>query len=178
MPRKSAPAFKLRFAPDRISYWAGRYEYRSEEQLLRKIGPAARTRGYLTRKEFLQVCDWKTVRTRSRCARNSASYVKEATRAALAARSDRLGVEVLTLLDGVSFPTASTILHFCARRDYPIIDYRALWTLQCPVPSKYTFDLYGRYTEFFRGLMSRTGAGRRELDRALWQFSKERQPPE
>ncbi len=36
---------------------------------------------------------------------------------------------VLRFLDGVEWPTASTILHFCGARPYPILDYRALWSL-------------------------------------------------
>lgn len=39
-------------------------------------------------------------------------------------------IEVLTVVCGVSWPVASTILHYCVSDDYPILDFRALWSLE------------------------------------------------
>jgi hypothetical protein len=43
--------------------------------------------------------------------------------------SERVRIEALTLLCGVNWPIASTILRYCVREHYPILDVRALWSL-------------------------------------------------
>jgi hypothetical protein len=98
------------------------------------------------------------------------------TRTALSTESEQLRVEVLTLLNGVSWPTASVILHFCHREAYPILDFRALWSLGVEANDvRYNFDLWWGYTQACRRLAEETGLSMRELDRALWQYSKENQ---
>lgn len=80
----------------------------------------------------LAIAEWKTARSRSHCRKNDDGYVKEVTRAALSSNNERFKIEVLRLLDGVEWPTASVILHFCDRGRYPILDVRALWSLGSP----------------------------------------------
>jgi hypothetical protein len=55
------------------------------------------------------------------------------------------------------------------------MDYRVLWTLSLDVPSQYTFPFWEDYTDVFRELMFSTGLEKRQLDRGLWQYSKENQ---
>ena len=75
----------------------------------------------------------------------------------------------------ISWPTASVILHFCDRGPYPILDFRAVWSVGVPGVPKYTFSLWWEYTCFIREISDRTGLSMRTIDRALWQYSKERQ---
>ena len=80
------------------------------------------------------------------------------------------------MLDGVGWPTASVLLHFGHAEPYPILDYRALWSCGVPrPPSQYSFGLWWPYTRFCREITRRYGISMRTLDRALWQYSKERQ---
>jgi hypothetical protein len=171
------PSFKLRIPENDLARWAERYSYPRESEIEDRVAPAARKRGYLTRDEFLLLCRWKTPRTQSRCASNDADFVREVTRVALATAHEQLKISVLLLLKGVSWPTASVILHFCDRGEYPILDYRALWSVHVSPPSPYTFPFWWAYTDFMRRLRESTGLSMRSLDRALWQYSKERQPP-
>ena len=97
------------------------------------------------------------------------------TRAALATSGEALKIDLLRLLDGVEWPTASTILHFCDARPYPILDYRALWSLGYAKPPKYTMEFWLGYLEYTRGLATRLELPIRIVDKALWQYSKERQ---
>jgi hypothetical protein len=72
-------------------------------------------------------------------------------------------------------PTASVLLHL-ARQTYPIIDYRALWSLGIdPPPAYYSFEFWWKYTRACRSLADEAGVSMRTLDRALWQYSKELQ---
>jgi hypothetical protein len=168
------PTFKLRFSTGRVRWWSRRYQYRSEAALER-IGAEARTRGYLTPRELRVLAHWKTPRSAPRVVRNDREFVRETTRLAFSTRSERLRVEALTLLEGVNWPTASVILHFVYPRRYAILDYRALWSLGIDPPPPYGFEFWERYVRFTRSKAQRLNVSMRVLDRALWQFSKERQ---
>ena len=172
---REAQMFKLRLPPSEIRRWAKSYSYPGEERIVNEMSPRARARGHLTRLEFLELCRWKSPRSQPRCAVNTASQVHEATAIALATADERAKTFILRSLAGVGWPTASVILHFCDRRPYPILDYRALWSLGFAKPPTYTFDFWWAYTQFMRRLAHSTGYDMRTLDRALWQFSKGKQ---
>ena len=170
------PSFRLRISEGDLPVWASRYSYPGEAEIEERIAPAAHTRGYLTREEFLALCRWKTPRSQPRCAENRGELVCEVTRIALAATDEEIKIRMLLILAGVSWPTASVILHFCDRGRYPILDFRALWSVGVRQMPAYTFPLWWRYTCFVRSIQDRTGLSMRTIDRALWQYSKERQP--
>ena len=167
--------FKLRFPEKSLRALAARYPAEVDEAV-EAHAAAAQARGYLTREEFLAICFWKTPRSRQRCRRNRESLIEETTRVALAARSEELKIGTLLLLAGVSWPTASVILHLCDRAPYPILDVRALWSVGFRRTPPYDFDFWWAYTQFTRDLARRTRCSMRAVDRGLWQYSKERQP--
>ena len=171
--------FKLHFEESRIRFWADRYDYPGEDVVAEVIGPAARERGHLTRPEFVEMCRWKTPRSQKLVKANSPALVEAVTKAALESRHEAVKIMVLQALKGVSWPTASVILHFCDERPHPILDVRALWSLSVPKkgkkPPTYTLELWLDYVAYVRDLARRTGHSMRTVDRALWQFSKERQ---
>ncbi len=169
----------LRFSKEQIALWSGRYEFGADEEIQRAIGPRVKAAGYFTKDDFLKVCEWKTPRTQTHCRKNAPEFIRETTRTALATPSERLRVEVLTLLDGVRWATASVLLHFGHVDPYPIMDYRALWSLSITKrPYPYDFAFWWGYTQFCRELAEECGVTIRVVDRALWQFSKENQPGE
>jgi len=170
----SVPEFRLRFPISKVRFWAKRYSYTDDSEV-EAIGESAGKRGWYTRDEFLSVSLWKTDRSKSRCAKNSASTVEEVTEVALRASDERLRIGALTVLQGVEMPTASVLLHL-ALQTYPIIDYRALWSLGIdPPPAYYSFEFWWKYTRACRALADEAGVSMRTLDRALWQYSKEHQ---
>jgi len=146
-----------------------------DARLLGEIRPAVRARGFLTVPEFREICYWKSPRTQARCRRNSADQVRILTGAALASRNDAMKMDLLRLLHGVDWPTASTLLHFCDARPYPILDYRAVWSLGYARPPRYTMAFWLGYVACVRELSRRTACSIRVVDRALWQYSKARQ---
>ena len=172
-PSRVAVAFKLRFPECEIAKWAALYDYPGEAELLAGPVAFARERGYLDMRTFMAIGDWKSRRSHKRRASNRAPFVEEVTRLALApSTSPRLAIEVLTLLSGVSWPTASVILHFCHSDEYPIADVRALWSLSTDVPSQYTYTFWEDYTACTREIARRTGVDMRTLDRSLWKYSQ------
>jgi hypothetical protein len=169
--------FRLRFPEAEVMYWAGRYAYADDAEV-EAIGRGAEERGWYTRDEFLFVAHWKTPRSRSRCERNDEASVESLTRLALSTDDEQARIETLTRLHGVGYPTSSVLLHLAHHDQYPIIDFRALWSLGVDEPpAAYSFEFWWAYTQACRLFAQAVGVRMRTLDRALWQFSKEEQPP-
>jgi len=137
------------------------------------VGAAARERGFYTRAEFLEVCAWKTVRSRSKVAANAEAAIVDATGRALAAGDEATRIAALLELEGVGVPTASTLLYFAFPDDYPILDVRALESLGVKPRSTYPVSFWLEYLDAARQLARRAGVSLRTLDKALWQHSKE-----
>ncbi len=167
--------FDLQFDRGKIPELAGRYSYPAEN-VVESIAHQNKGRGFLLRPEFLTLCQWKTERSKSRVARNSDSLIQEATNIALTAKNEPLRISPLLALHGVGWPTASVILHFWHTEPYPILDFRALWSLGLEKPpAVYNFEFWWTYTQFCRTLSKECRVSMRELDRALWQYSSEEQ---
>lgn len=131
---------------------------------------------HLTKEEFLAACRWKTPRSAPLCRKNSEELVADVTRVAFSrVTGEELRIRVCTLLEGVSFPTASVLLHFFHPDPYPILDVRALWSVGVKKPVAHTFALWSQYTSFCRAIAAEAGVSMRVLDKALWQFSAEKQ---
>ena len=120
------------------------------------------------------MCAWKTPRSRPRVAANPETAVVEATGRALAAVDEATRFTALLDLEGVGAPTASTLLYFAFPDDYPILDVRALESLGVKSRSTYPVSFWLAYLETCRTLARRSGISLRTLDKALWQYSKER----
>jgi hypothetical protein len=138
------------------------------------LGAAVRARGHYTRTEFIEVCGWKTARSRPKVAANPEAAVVDATSRALSAVGEETRISALLELAGVGVPTASTLLYFVFPDDYPILDVRALESLGVKPRSVYPVAFWLAYLSACRALARRAGVSLRTLDKALWQHSKER----
>ena len=177
-PFAQSPTFKLRFPESSIPEWAAKYNYSpsaTDAHLISEVRPATLERGYLTGEEFREICKWKTRRSQSKCATNDEQAVRTITKAAFATSDEALKMDLLRVLHGVEWPTASTLLHFGDARPYPILDYRALWSLGFPKAPHYTTEFWLVYLGYTRGLADRLRVHIRTVDRALWQYSKVKQ---
>lgn len=172
--KPSVPVFKSRIPLRSIPHYARRYPGEVDADA-EKIGAEARRLGYLRRPAFLALCRWKTPRTAPLCASNPAALVRRVTSLAFATVDERVRIEVLTLLKGVSWPTASAILHLCFPDRYPILDVRALWSLSTSPPRGFGWAFWSAYMDYSRQLARKAGVTMRTLDRALWTWSKEHQ---
>jgi hypothetical protein len=167
------PRFELQFPAREIEPLAARFGDADDSRLL-ALGAAARARGYYTRREFIEVCAWKTPRSRPRIAANPPHAVKSRTRRALTADDESARILPLLELNGVGVPTASTLLYSAFPADYPILDVRALESLGVKPRSTYPVSFWLQYLVACRELAHRHGVSIRTLDKALWQDSKER----
>lgn len=171
--------FKLRFNKNDIKELAGRHvplDKSLDDEVVNILPSQIKARGYYTKQDLQKYCLWKSPRTKSHVAENPADFVEEVTRTALSTNNERLRIEVLVLLHGVNWPSASVLLHFGYEDLYPILDFRALWSLGVERGSvPYNFDLWWVYTSYCRKIAKEAGVSMRALDLALWQYSKEKQ---
>jgi hypothetical protein len=118
----------------------GQTTYGELDDRVERIVPGVKRAGYPTAEDMDAIGDWKS--PRARAARKKArrdsehrdvmdeAFIEHVTRIALATSStERLRIEALTLLDGVGWPTASAMLHWCAEGGYPVLDWRPLESL-------------------------------------------------
>ena len=145
-------------------------------RVLSDIGPAVRARGHFTRDEFLETYAWKTRRTLGRAEKYTEEEIADVTGVAFRQRDEKLRVCLLRVLDGVDWPVASTLLHVGCDPSYPILDFRAVWSLGSTVPAYVSFEFWWAYVECCRALATEAGVTVRELDRALWAYSEANQP--
>jgi hypothetical protein len=164
--------FELQFPMREIEAFARRFPDSPEKRLV-AIGDAVRGRGHYTRREFIEVCAWKTPRSRPKVAANAGGVVIATTRRALGATDEATRIGALLELGGVGVPTASTLLYVAFPGDYPILDVRALESLGVKGRSTYPVSFWLAYLEACRALARQAGVSVRTLDKALWQRSKE-----
>jgi hypothetical protein len=165
--------FELQFPASELTALAARFGYEDDRRLI-MLGAAARGRGYYTRREFIEVCAWKTPRSRPRVAANSRHVVMSRTARALVGSDESERIVPLLELQGVGVPTASTLLYVAFPDDYPILDVRALESLGVKSRSTYAVGFWLEYLDACRELARVHGVSIRTLDKALWQSSKER----
>jgi hypothetical protein len=167
---------QLRFPETELRDWAAQYSYGREEAELAALRETVRSQEHLSKQQLTLLARWKSPRSAPRVKGNSETFVQEITNFALTARDERSRIEALTLLDGVLWPTASVVLHFFHLEKYPILDFRALWSLHTEQPPYYDFKFWWQYVQFCRNLSEKNDIDMRMLDRALWQYSKVNQP--
>jgi len=173
--------FRLQFPAKHIKYWADRYvdkqnhkDREEEKRIIKEIGPRIRHKKFIDKEDFQAICNWKTKWATRYYNYNQPDFIRAITKTAFSTNDERLRIEVLTLLKGVGWPVASALLHFMLPNKYPILDFRALESLGQDVPKKYDFEFWDKYVKYCRKHAKENGVTLRVLDRALWQFSKEK----
>ncbi|HXK27284.1 MAG TPA: hypothetical protein VJ646_03415 [Candidatus Binatia bacterium] len=164
----------LRIPPGKLRWYQERYDFSTEANLdkYQQIGPK---QGYLTVSQLHEICRWKSRRRADLALSNSEALVREITAFSFTAKCEESRLGALTLLSGVQCPTASVILHFCVDQSYPILDFRAIWSLGVKQPSQYTVAFWKEYVRLCRAVAAKHRLTIRELDMALWQYSSEHQ---
>ena len=166
---------KLRFSESEIQQWAERYNSGStDEAYFVEISPKIQAQGYLDKELLKRIARWKSPRRAGLIEKNDDDYIKDLTSFAFSATSERARIEVLLLLDGVGWPTASVTLHLFHKDPYPILDFRAMWSIGLD-DYTYSSSFWSDYTSFCREITSCNQIDMRTLDKALWQYSKENQ---
>ncbi|HTD43435.1 MAG TPA: hypothetical protein VK687_04605 [Bryobacteraceae bacterium] len=174
----ATPKLELRFAPDLIDHWESRYTLRQgDDSEIKEAVDRSLSAGYCNKPDFVAICRWKSHRIISHCQKNPEDFVQTVTKAALSSTNERFRIYAPTLLQGVGWRVSSVLLHFASPAPYPIIDFRALWSLGYNITENddYDFSFWWSYADFCRKAAIKYGVSMRKLDRALWQYSDENQ---
>lgn len=166
------------FTRQQLLELAKRYSYKVKDELVEKeIKKWLRNHKYLDKKRFIRLCLWKTPRQRNNYEKNDDLTIKEVTGFSFSTKSEKAKIKSLQILEGVSYPVASTILHFAFPNKYPILDFRVIWSLnklfRFKKPKNYNFDFWQKYVNKLRKLAKKYKVSLRTLDKALWCYSKE-----
>lgn len=169
-PKSNPCEFNLQFDPADIHRLAKDYAYESDDDAL-AAGRRIRSGDY-TRSNIETIFDWKTGgRGKSRLRRNSDEEIADALSLAISAKTERAAIAVLLGLQGVLAPVASAILTAIDPERYTVIDFRALEALGSESKDR-SVNFYLAYLTCCRQLAKTHNVALRDLDRALWQWSK------
>jgi hypothetical protein len=117
---------------------------------------------------------WKTNnRGKTRLDKNSMSEIEEALRLAATAKESRSAIAVLRGLSGVNVPVASAIMTLVHPDKYTVVDYRSLEALGVK-SGRISVTFYLHYLRYCTELAQKWGMSLRDLDHALWYWSKNR----
>jgi len=143
-----------------------------EDSKFETAGQAIRNGDY-SRRHFDEIFKWKTRnRGKSRPKKNSDEEITEALRVATSIKSPKLAIALLCGLTGVAIPVASSIMTAIYPERFTIIDFRALEALDAEPEAATSLPYYERYLEFCTKLAVEWEMSLRDLDRALWMWSK------
>lgn len=157
--------------------------YNLEDYLFETVSGRFRTDGTLSPYDFFAVVIWKSDRPKTRIKHGlvaAGRTVEALMREVHAAPTGQAKVEALLQVDGVGLAMASAVLAVCYPEHFTVLDYRAWEALQqmsaqgLPAAYPQNAGQYLQYCAACRCLAGEAGLSLRDLDRALWAQSWER----
>jgi hypothetical protein len=146
-----------------------------EETLFGTIHKRAQKNQYMTMDDFLEVVRWKSPRAIRSAEKNSPDIVEKITKMAFELKDEEGKIKILTTLDGVSIPMASSILTVWSPKEYGVIDIRAwysLYKMELVPVNKSTFGIadWIKYLGIIREKAKEAKCTSREIDAKLYQY--------
>lgn len=167
---------KPRFPETEIQFYAQRYQYRKPDNGIKATGEIVREQGFCTLEQLNELVEWKSPRSLRHLPANTDDFIREITGFVLNAKEEETKILLLNSISGVQWPIASAFLHFYVSDNYPILDFRALWSLgEEELQNRYSMDIWLNYLTCCQHTAKLAGVSVRTLDKALWQYSKENQ---
>lgn len=159
-----------------------RHEPDVKFQKLSAFGVQANTRGYFTKDEFLEICQWKSARRIALCKSNPVQDIQKCTAQALAATDEGNRIRALLKLKGVAVPTASALLAVSSPALFGVIDIRAwqfLYSVGVVDRNRRGINLSVRnwlqYLKVLRAVAKAVGTTPRLVEISLYSAHKQRQ---
>ena len=154
-----------------ISYAEG------ECYLFNIVGKNIVNKGYLKKEELLDIVRWKSARAIRKAEANSDEAIEKITKFAFEIDSEEVKISVLTSLNGVSIPMASSILTIPLPEKYGVIDIRGWQTLYNFGLVDYKKDVFNvkdwlLYLRTIRALSDKFSVTPREIDKSIFMYDK------
>ena len=139
-------------------------------------------RGFLTKSELEKICRWKSSKPIHLIRKNSENNIRYITKKAFSTKSERKKIELLTSLNGVAIPMASSILMLTNPNRYGVIDKR-VWELlfkigtmkKNPKGINFDFKQWYRYLVIIRYFSKKLKVKARDMERTLFFIHKKYQ---
>jgi hypothetical protein len=164
--------FKPKFTDTKVPALVKAYGPESDDDALRAGQEIAS--GIYSWENIKTIFKWKTKgRGISRLKNNECEEIADALRLAAQAETERSAMAVLCGLNGVGVPVASAILTTMFPTRFTVIDFRALQSLGCENDDDGTINFYLVYLNACKDWAEQYKCTLRDLDRALWQYSKD-----
>ena len=138
---------------------------RQREKIARRLMLKSRKRGYLRRKDLMEVAAWKSPRIKGILEKDK-QFIKEFTQLAFGTKDERVRIAALKAVRGIDWPMASVVLHLCFPKRYPVLDVNAMMAVGGD--QKYTFDKWQEYCALCRAKAAEFEISLGVLDQALW----------
>jgi hypothetical protein len=171
--RRNVTSFSLQFDSAEIRKLSDSYRFEDEAYAL-KAGKRI-SQGEYARAHLETIYRWKTRgRGISRLEKNTDEEIADVLALAAKAKTERSAVAVLCGLTGIDIPVASAVLTAMNPERYTVVDFRALESLGVTPRPVLTVGYYLAYLDKCRELAKQHRVSLRVLDRALWQWSKDK----
>jgi hypothetical protein len=146
------------------------------------LSSVIRKQGFINKMQAVKILKWKSPRPLRHYLKNSDEDFIRITKLAFEQEIDRLKIHILTALSGVNFPSASSLLMFYDKDNYPIIDIRVwkqLYYLKLveenPRGQNFTLNQWEKYLEIIRQLAIEYNITARQVEKRLFDYDKANQ---
>jgi hypothetical protein len=130
---------------------------------------------YFTRSDLIEMCEWKTQRTKNLIPPNSESEVRSISRRVFISTQEADKMKLLTQLKGVAVPTGSAILMLTDPKNYGVIDVRVWQVLYLyeevekkPNGRGLGIKDWDQYLKFLRDYAEKFSVKARDIERTLY----------
>ena len=171
MPLKKLPYKNLKTL---IGIHLSTKEFPNTLELIKKL-TQVKQRKYLKKSELILICKWKSPRTIRLIESNSASIIRNKTKEALKTKSEKVRLDLLVTLQGVSIPMASAILMLTNPQRYGVIDIRVwqlLYAMKNVSENKrgvgFNFQNWYKYLMIIRYFAKMYNVNARDIERTLF----------
>ena len=147
-----------------------------------KLSAIIKKQGFINKSQAIKILRWKSPRPLRHYIINSDEDFILITKLAFEQESDRLKIHVLSALSGVNYPSASALLMFYDKENYPIIDIRVwkqLYDLKLvkenPRGQNFTLNQWESYLLKIRQLAKEYNITARQVEKRLFDYNKANQ---
>lgn len=143
------------------------------------LSSVIRKQGFINKFQAVKILKWKSPRPLRHYIINSDEDFILTTKLAFGQESDRLKIHVLTALSGVNYPSASALLMFYDKENYPIIDIRVWKQLYSDKlvtensrGQNFTLNQWDKYLAIIRLLAKEHNITARQVEKRLFDFDR------
>jgi hypothetical protein len=138
--------------------------------------------GFIDKSQGIKILKWKSSISSRHYLKNSDEDYKLITKLAHEQKNEKLKIHILITLSGVNYPSASALLMFYDKENYPIIDIRVwkqLYNLKLVTENSrgqnFTLNQWEKYLSVIREIAIEHNITARQVEKRLFDYDKANQ---